>query len=139
MDVSLTDIEHGIERQTKAMIMEETYLRDSKPDIRSARGKSRKRLEPRVADKTNKVKDEQLGYLNKRDWLLLLLFVSIPVIGWIFILHGIFSKKSTLDRKNFCTAYAIMKLIFTAISSIFMFVGYQLVIKCIEHFLQYIA
>lgn len=124
----LDEVTRGLARNVRGIQMEEQLNKSKTPEVRR---KSHKR--------TKQASEKVEGYLNRRSWLLMLLYASIPVFGWIVIIHGIVSKKSTYDKKCFCEAYAIMKLILIAISLILLFIGYQVVLKLIEYFLQYIA
>lgn len=126
--LDIDEISRGLARNVRGIQIDE-QLKKGNTDI--DRRKSHKRV--------TKTSDNVGGYLNRRSWLLLLLYASIPVFGWIVIIHGIFSKKSTHDKKCFCEAYAIMKVILLCISLLLLFIGYQVVLKLIEYFLQYIA
>lgn len=71
-------------------------------------------------DNINEIKatDEELQELTIGNWLMTFLYMDVPIIGYIILLVGAFSKKSPKIKKSMCKAYLIKKLIFTTLSVI---------------------
>lgn len=71
-------------------------------------------------DTINEIKatDEELQELTIGNWLMTFLYMDVPIIGYIILLVGAFSKKSPRIKKSMCKAYLIKKLIFTTLSVI---------------------
>jgi len=61
--------------------------------------------------------------LSVGDWIFTLIILSIPLVGFIFLLYWSLSSKSNTNRKNFCIAYLVLALIFIAIIVALMFMG----------------
>ncbi len=61
--------------------------------------------------------------LSVGDWVITLIILSIPLVGFIFLLYWALSSTSNTNRKNFCIAYLVLALIFIAIVVALMFMG----------------
>ncbi len=61
--------------------------------------------------------------LSIGDWIITLIILSIPVVGFIFLLYWALSSTSNANRKNFCIAYLVLALIFIAIFVALLFMG----------------
>ncbi len=57
------------------------------------------------------------------DWLITMIILSIPLVGFIFLLYWALSSSSNVNRKNFCIAYIVIFLIFVALFVALMFLG----------------
>ena len=74
--------------------------------------------------------------VKMQDWLLTILLVSIPIIGWIPAVYMIFSKKSSVSKANFCKAYIVYQLIILVITIMLLYIGVNVVATVAEHFLK---
>ena len=70
---------------------------------------------------------QQNNFLQKPltvgDWVLTLIVLSIPLVGFIFLLYWALSSTSNVNRKNYCIAVLIIGLIFGALVVALMFMG----------------
>jgi|GEM_PF-1097702 len=53
--------------------------------------------------------------LTVGDWILTIILLSIPLVGFVFLLYWALSSSSNINRKNYCIAVLIIGLIFTAL------------------------
>lgn len=70
------------------------------------------------------------------EWLLTILLVSIPIIGWIPSIYMVFSKRSNYSKKNFCKAYMIYQTILLVIVLFIMGVAINVLATLAEFFLK---
>lgn len=63
-------------------------------------------------------KEQNKDIMGILDWLYLLLVCNIPVIGWLVVIFGSFGKHKTEDKKRFCRAYILFKLVMLLLSLI---------------------
>lgn len=61
--------------------------------------------------------------LTVGDWLITMIILSIPLVGFIFLLYWALSSSSNVNRKNFCIAYIVIVLIFIGLFVALMFMG----------------
>lgn len=61
--------------------------------------------------------------LTVGDWLITMIILSIPLVGFIFLLYWALSSSSNINRKNFCIAYIVIVLILVALVLALMFMG----------------
>ncbi len=70
---------------------------------------------------------QQNNFLQKPltigDWVLTLIVLSIPLVGFIFLLYWALSSTSNVNRKNYCIAVLIIGLIIAALFIALMFMG----------------
>lgn len=66
------------------------------------------------------------------DWLYLILTVNTPILGWIVVIVGAIGKNKPKEKKMFCRAYIIFKLIMLVISSICLYYVFNIAIGLIE-------
>ncbi len=71
--------------------------------------------------------NQQNNFLQKPltigDWILTLIVLSIPLVGFIFLLYWALSSTSNVNRKNYCIAVLIIGLIIAALFIALMFLG----------------
>jgi len=72
---------------------------------------------------TSPVLTDQNKPLSVGDWIITLIILSIPLVGFIFLLYWALSSSSNVNRKNFCIAYLVIALIFIALIVVLMFMG----------------
>lgn len=72
---------------------------------------------------TSPVLTDQNKPLSVGDWIITLIILSIPLVGFIFLLYWALSSSSNVNRKNFCIAYLVIFLIIIAIIVSLMFMG----------------
>jgi len=61
--------------------------------------------------------------LTVGDWILTIIVLSIPIIGFVFLLYWALSSTSNINRKNYCIALLIFALIIAALFVALMFLG----------------
>ena len=61
--------------------------------------------------------------LSVGDWIITLILLSIPLVGFIFLLYWALSSSSNTNRKNFCIAYLVIFLIIIVIVGALLFMG----------------
>lgn len=61
--------------------------------------------------------------LTVGDWLITMIILSIPLVGFVFLLYWALSSSSNINRKNFCIAYLVIMLIIVALVVALMFMG----------------
>lgn len=61
--------------------------------------------------------------LTVGDWIITMIILSIPLVGFIFLLYWALSSSSNVNRKNFCIAYIVIVLIFIGLFVALMFMG----------------
>ena len=70
---------------------------------------------------------QQNNFLQKPltvgDWILTLIVLSIPLVGFIFLLYWALSSTSNVNRKNYCIAVLIIGLIIAGLFIALMFLG----------------
>jgi hypothetical protein len=70
---------------------------------------------------------QQNNFLQKPltvgDWILTIIVLSIPIIGFVFLLYWALSSTSNINRKNYCIALLIFALIIAALFIALMFLG----------------
>ena len=62
--------------------------------------------------------------LSIGDWILTLFVLSIPFIGFIFLLYWALSSSSNVNRKNYCIALLVLGAIFFALIVSLFFLGF---------------
>jgi len=67
--------------------------------------------------------NDQNRPLTVGDWLITLIVLSIPLVGFIFLLYWALSSSSNINRKNFCIAYLVVALIIIGLVLVLMFLG----------------
>lgn len=67
--------------------------------------------------------NDQNRPLTVGDWLITLIILSIPLVGFIFLLYWALSSSSNINRKNFCIAYLVVAVIIIALVVALMFLG----------------
>lgn len=75
---------------------------------------------PPMGASVQTIKDKPLSV---GDWIITLIILSIPLVGFIFLLYWSLSSSSNTNRKNFCIAYLVIFLIIIAIVVALMFMG----------------
>ncbi len=67
--------------------------------------------------------NDQNRPLTVGDWLITLFVLSIPLVGFVFLLYWALSSSSNINRKNFCLAYLVVAVIIIALVVALMFLG----------------
>lgn len=62
--------------------------------------------------------------LSVGDWVLTIIVLSIPFIGFIFLLYWALSSSSNVNRKNYCIAVLVLAAIFIALFISLFFLGF---------------
>ena len=110
----------------------EAHLGNTKPS---------KKQEPSVRHTKRKqgssTKFERLSEAGR--WFQMICWMKIPVIGFIYMLGLVISRKTPEDKKNFILGYMLYKLLVWTLAIVIAYVLYKAGLSFIDGMLQYIS
>lgn len=74
--------------------------------------------------------------MSTLDWLYLLLTVNIPILGWLVVIVGSIGKHKPIEKKKFCRAYILFKLIILIITVVALVLIFSFALDMMEQVLS---